>query len=136
MFGRFGQRSTVIPGSKFRAMLICTRRSAGNPSALAVSTTLRHRLLFHPTKLATSCIPAAWKPGIDILVPVPPSTNRAVQPVFVLADAIAQRLNVAVANCVIRTREIPQLKNVYKRRCPGPDRYHNKKGIPDRGRRC
>jgi competence protein ComFC len=55
----------------------------------------------------------AWKPGIDILVPVPPSTNRAVQPVFVLADAIAQRLNVAVADCVIRTREIPQLKNVY-----------------------
>ena len=55
----------------------------------------------------------AWNPGIDIVVPVPPSTNRATQPVLVLAEAIGQRLHVPVSNCVSRTRDIPQLKNVY-----------------------
>ncbi len=56
---------------------------------------------------------SAWRPGIDILVPVPASTDRAVQPVLVLAEAIGQRLNIPVVNCVVRTRDIPQLKNVY-----------------------
>ena len=54
-----------------------------------------------------------WKPDADIIVPVPPSTRRAVQPVFVLAEAISKRLGIPLANCVKRTREIPQLKNVY-----------------------
>lgn len=55
----------------------------------------------------------AWKPRIDILVPVPPSSSRAVQPVMVLAEAIGERLQVPVVNCVTRLREVPQLKNVY-----------------------
>jgi competence protein ComFC len=55
----------------------------------------------------------AWNPGVDILVPVPASTDRAVQPVLVLAEAVGQRLNIPIVNCVVRTREIPQLKNVY-----------------------
>ena len=35
-----------------------------------------------------------WNPGADIIVPVPPSNRRAVQPVFVLAEAISKRLDV------------------------------------------
>ena len=31
-----------------------------------------------------------WNPGADIIVPVPPSNQRAVQPVFVLAEAISK----------------------------------------------
>jgi competence protein ComFC len=54
-----------------------------------------------------------WKPMVDILVPVPPSTRRAVQPVLVLAEAISQRLGIPLANCVTRTRDIPQLKSVF-----------------------
>jgi hypothetical protein len=33
-----------------------------------------------------------WNPGADIIVPVPPSNQRAVQPVFLLAEAISKRL--------------------------------------------
>ncbi len=54
-----------------------------------------------------------WNPTVDILVPVPPSTQRAVQPVLVLAKAISQRLGIPLADCVMRTRDIPQLKNVF-----------------------
>ena len=50
---------------------------------------------------------------LDILVPVRPSTHRAVQPVTILAEAIGERLNLPVADCVKKTRETPQLKNVY-----------------------
>ena len=54
----------------------------------------------------------AWKPTVDILVPVPPSTHRAAQPVLVLAKAIGERLRIPLADCVTRTRDIPELKNV------------------------
>jgi len=54
-----------------------------------------------------------WNPGADIIVPVPPSTQRSVQPVLVLTEAISKRLGIPLANCVKRVRDIPQLKNVY-----------------------
>lgn len=54
-----------------------------------------------------------WKPPIEMLVPVPPSTHRSVQPVLVLAQAISERLSIPWANCVRRTRDVPQLKNIY-----------------------
>lgn len=54
-----------------------------------------------------------WNPPVQILVPVPPSTRRAVQPVLVLARAIGERLGMPVVDCVTRTRDIPQLKNIY-----------------------
>jgi competence protein ComFC len=54
-----------------------------------------------------------WNPGADIIVPVPRSNQRAVQPVFVLAEVISKRLGIPLANCVKRARNIPQLKNVY-----------------------
>jgi len=57
---------------------------------------------------------ASWKPGVDLIVPVPPSRPRASQPVLVLADALAKRLNLPCApSCVTRTRDVPELKNVY-----------------------
>ena len=40
-----------------------------------------------------------WHPAVDILVPVPPSTRRAVQPVLVLAKAISERLRIPLADC-------------------------------------
>ncbi len=62
---------------------------------------------------AVETLMKAWSPTVDILVPVPPSTQRAVQPVPVLAKAISQRLGIPLANCVKRTRNVPQLKNVF-----------------------
>jgi competence protein ComFC len=55
---------------------------------------------------------ARWKPPVDVLVVVPPSNKRVQQPVFILAEAISKRLLIPLANCVSRTREIPQLKNI------------------------
>ena len=54
----------------------------------------------------------SWNPTVDILVPVPPSTHRTVPPVLVLARAISNRLGIRLADCVTRTRDVPELKNV------------------------
>ena len=56
-----------------------------------------------------------WSPPIDILVPVPPSTSRRIQPVLVLAEEIGNQLDIPVKKCVVRTRTIPQLKSIFDR---------------------
>lgn len=54
-----------------------------------------------------------WKPGVQIIVPVPPSSSRPLQPVSVLGNALSQRLKIPLVDCVRKTRDAPQLKNVY-----------------------
>ena len=54
-----------------------------------------------------------WKPDVDILVPVPPSSHRDVQPVFLLAKAISRRLRIPLADCIAKARNVPQLKNTF-----------------------
>lgn len=62
---------------------------------------------------ATSFI-ASWKPAADAVVPVTPSRARAAQPVMIVGEAIAHRIGIEFApDWIKRTREIPQLKNVY-----------------------
>jgi predicted amidophosphoribosyltransferase len=62
---------------------------------------------------ATSFI-TSWKPAADTVVPVTPSRARAVQPVMIVGEAIAHRLGFEFArDWIKRTRDIPQLKNVY-----------------------
>jgi competence protein ComFC len=52
--------------------------------------------------------------GVDIIIPVPPTRARAAQPVLVLAEGISKGLNLSYAPaCVTRTRDVPELKNVY-----------------------
>jgi competence protein ComFC len=48
----------------------------------------------------------------DVLVPVPPSSVRAVQPVMLLAQSIGQALGLPVLACVTTTRATTQLKGV------------------------
>ena len=62
---------------------------------------------------AVEMLMTAWNPAVDILVPVPPSTRRAVQPVLLLAERISRRLEIPLADCITRTRNIPQLKNTF-----------------------
>jgi len=51
---------------------------------------------------------------IDLIVPVPPSTPRQLQPVVQIATAIAQKLGKAFStNAVRKTKETPGLKNVH-----------------------
>jgi len=47
-----------------------------------------------------------------MLVPVPPSTPRAVQPVLVLANGIGAAVGLPVASCIVTTRATTQLKSV------------------------
>ncbi len=55
---------------------------------------------------------AEHRKKIDIIVPVPPSTQRAVQPVIILAEGIGKALNIRVVSCITTTRPTSQLKNI------------------------
>jgi predicted amidophosphoribosyltransferase len=49
---------------------------------------------------------------IDVIVPVPPSKPRSVQPVLVLAAGISEATGLPMASCVTTTRSTTGLKNV------------------------
>jgi len=49
---------------------------------------------------------------IDLIVPVPPSSVRAMQPVETLATGIAESLDIQFQDCVIKERTTPALKAV------------------------
>lgn len=48
----------------------------------------------------------------DLIVPVPPSAIRTVQPVILLAQGIGAQLGLPVKSCVTTTRDTKQLKEV------------------------
>lgn len=50
--------------------------------------------------------------GFDLLIPVPPSTSRCLQPVILLAQAIGAEIRIPVVSCVTTTRATSQLKNI------------------------
>lgn len=55
-----------------------------------------------------------WKPSISVIVPVPPSKNRAFQPVMEISKALSNRLGIPYCeDCIIKSRATPELKNVY-----------------------
>ncbi len=57
---------------------------------------------------------ASWKPGADLIVPVPPSRSRRMQPVLLLAEAVANQLGLHYfPNCVTKIRETPELKDIF-----------------------
>jgi len=56
----------------------------------------------------------SWKPGADVIVPVPPSRARAMQPVIILGGALGKRLGLSFApEWVEKARENPEIKNIY-----------------------
>jgi predicted amidophosphoribosyltransferase len=55
---------------------------------------------------------AEHREKFNIIIPVPPSTQRAVQPVIILAEGIGKALNVPVVSCISTTRPTSQLKNI------------------------
>jgi len=82
---------------------------------------LLYQLKYHSdTSVVAQMVDAAtgflmkWKPGVEIIVPVPPSrSGRKEQPVLILASGLGDRLGIPVAaNCLTRVRETPELKNV------------------------
>jgi len=56
----------------------------------------------------------SWGIEISIIVPVPPTAARTVQPVFQIVDELGNRLQAPVVKTAVRKRkQIPELKNVY-----------------------
>ena len=50
---------------------------------------------------------------IDLIVPIPPSTTRPVQPVITIAEKLAQQLRKPFSeNAIRKTKETPTLKNI------------------------
>ena len=66
-----------------------------------------------PIVQATCEFVREWNPGIDVIVPVPPSRSRAVPPLFQIADEVGRLLNLPVDKTSVRkTKATPELKNV------------------------
>ena len=56
----------------------------------------------------------SWKPGVDLLIPTPPSRRRAEQPLLLVAGPLAEALGIAFApEYVTKAKEIPELKDVH-----------------------
>ncbi len=57
---------------------------------------------------------ASWNPGLSVIVPVPPSRQRAFQPVWEMAERLSIRLNLPLrGDCIVKIKDTPELKNVY-----------------------
>lgn len=55
---------------------------------------------------------ARWRPVITLVLPMPPSKWRRIQPVYELAKLVAAGLNVpCFTDCIRRIKELPELKN-------------------------
>lgn len=57
----------------------------------------------------------SWNPSVNLIVPVPPSRVRRLQPVSELAGAIGKNLGLPVRSDVVtRVKTVPQLKDVFE----------------------
>jgi predicted amidophosphoribosyltransferase len=62
---------------------------------------------------AANFLKNAWHLEIDAIVPVPPSNVRTIQPVKVVAKALASRIGVPVCRgCLLKIKQTPQLKDL------------------------
>jgi competence protein ComFC len=56
-----------------------------------------------------------WQPPIDAIVPVPPSVIRTNQPVVMIAQTLANRINtILCSSCVTKVKQTAQLKNIFE----------------------
>ena len=53
------------------------------------------------------------KDAIDIIVPVPPSKERNIQPVLLIAEELGRKLEIPVINCIKKTKDTPESKNIF-----------------------
>ena len=57
-----------------------------------------------------------WNPSFDVIVPVPPTKTRAVQPVLELCSGIAKKINKPCEpGCIIKIKETAQAKDIDSR---------------------
>lgn len=80
---------------------------------------LLYQLKYHNDQAAAQPIIEAavkflnpYKTKFDIIIPVPPSTLRTLQPVIVLAIGIGKTVGLPVIECISTTRATTQLKGI------------------------
>ncbi len=78
-----------------------------------------------------------WNPGIDVIVPAPPSKTRSVQPLFQLADELGRLLDRPVDKTSVRKSEATsEAKNIDRaKRLDLLRKVHSIEGDALRGRR-
>ncbi|MCU0838881.1 MAG: ComF family protein [Rhodospirillales bacterium] len=54
-----------------------------------------------------------WHPPVELIVPVPPTSARTFQPVMSLARGISAQLPLPLFECVTKSRDTQQLKNIF-----------------------
>ena len=79
----------------------------------AQTTAQKREIAEHLADTAAHFVQHNWRLVIDAIVPVTPSNVRALQPVMVVAEALAARLGVPVCTaCLTKVKQTPQLKDI------------------------
>ncbi len=105
--------STYVGDDEFGHARFETRRSAMGELLYRLKYRADRTVIQEAAEAAASFV-SEWCPEVEVLVPVPPSRERAVQPVLVIGAAIAARLGIeSLPDCVRRTRDVPQLKDFF-----------------------
>jgi competence protein ComFC len=90
-----------------------TKRSAMGELLYRLKYRADRTVIVEVADTAASFVRNTW-PTAQLLVPVPPSRERAVQPVLIVGVEVAQRLGIDFyPECVRRSRDVPQLKDVF-----------------------
>lgn len=57
----------------------------------------------------------SWNPDVNMLIPVPASRIRAIQPVLTLGEGLTNRIQLPFTpDCVKKSRDVPELKDVHE----------------------
>jgi predicted amidophosphoribosyltransferase len=105
--------STYIGEDEFGHAQFDTRRSAMGELLYRLKYRADRSVIDDVADTAASFVQGWWCEA-ELLVPVPPSRDRALQPVLAVGGQLAQRLGIEFCpGCVKRKREAPQLKDVF-----------------------
>lgn len=95
----------------------------GNPQFNTIRTEVGELLFKLKNRFDTSVVPEiiavvktflkTWPLQVDMIVPVPPSKSRTVQPVMLLAQALGAQIGIPLVEAVKKTRDMPQLKTIF-----------------------
>ena len=95
----------------------------GNPQFDTIRTEVGELLFKLKNRSDTSVVPEiigvvktflkTWSLQVNMIVPVPPSKSRTVQPVMILAQALSAQIGIPLVEAVKKTRDMPQLKTIF-----------------------
>lgn len=103
--------STFIGYNEFGYPMFDTERSELGELVYRLKSKRDESVIAELAETASNFV-ASWNPEVKVIVPVPPSRPRTRQPVFLIAEVLAGHLRIPVRNCIVRVKEVPELKNI------------------------